>query len=372
VKLSRISQCGVTDSTDQSRRSFGPKPGEITNVAIFHPTLVSVVSPRSRIHLCFSSFRSLSPLSSVAMDAHARSLLERLNTSASPKPIKSSSAPDPKPSSTVSITGDVQDVPTSPSSRTSKQPSVGDSEEAMSVKDLLDSARQRSRETSHAGVDHVASNPTQPLYEAASSLSMTTKADRDEPPHMSDGASSGNVEETFATPSGSNNSSVVSNTEDSSRRKSGSGTLAPPQGRRIPNNVSCLITLSPMKPDLPRLQMKTDSSGRTFVGDGIEQIANLSRTFGVYDREILGATEKYIVYALKGGWLVLPCISNRRGPDSDYRPKHWNSCDCRNSIFGAGHKSYDSRRFRWRRILSPCARLCPRAYHLVHQAMENR
>jgi hypothetical protein len=55
-----------------------------------------------------------------------------------------------------------------------------------------------------------------------------------------------------------------------------------------------------MNPDLPRLQVTKDKSGRTLVGEGVEQIANLARTFGQHDRDIIGATAKYIVYALKG------------------------------------------------------------------------
>jgi hypothetical protein len=55
-----------------------------------------------------------------------------------------------------------------------------------------------------------------------------------------------------------------------------------------------------MNPDLPRLQVTTDKSGRTILGEGVGQIANLARTFGQHDRDIIGATAKYIVYALKG------------------------------------------------------------------------
>jgi hypothetical protein len=51
---------------------------------------------------------------------------------------------------------------------------------------------------------------------------------------------------------------------------------------------------------LPRLQIVTDDVGRTVSGEGIGQIANISRSFGHHDRDIIGATTKYIVYALKG------------------------------------------------------------------------
>jgi hypothetical protein len=272
------------------------------------------ISPRTAIPSFYS-------LLLTTMDAHARSLLERLNTSASPKPLKSSSAtPEPK-SVVTSPSAETQVFQPSPTSRLSKS-TIGESEDAaMSVKDLLDSARQKSRESSHVGIQHAPSNSTQTVVETTSLPSPTTKPEPDEVTHLSDGASSGNAEETFATPSGSNNSSVVSNTEESLRKKSGSGgqALGPP-GRRIPSNVSSLITLLPSPADLPRLQIKTDSAGRTFVGDGIEQIANLARTFGVYDREIIGATSKYIVYALKG---FVFCVTNLncRGSNSNHRSK---------------------------------------------------
>ena len=55
-----------------------------------------------------------------------------------------------------------------------------------------------------------------------------------------------------------------------------------------------------MNAHIPRLQTVTDDTGRTVSGEGIEQIANISRTFGHHDRDIIGATTKYIVYALKG------------------------------------------------------------------------
>jgi len=258
--------------------------------------------PHSAFLLAFPSALSLNPLISVFMDAHARSLLGRLNTSASPRPLKSSSIPDSPTTSATPAPGVVQNAPSAHSPRLStKQPNIGESEDGMSVKDLLDSARQRSRESSHAGLESVQFISAEPSAAAASSPSIATKIDQDGPPQLSDGCSSGNADDTFETPiAGSIDSSVVSNTDDCPRAKSGSEAPAPPQGRRIPPKVSELIILSPMKPDLPRLQIGTDSSGRTFSGDGIEQIANLARTFGVYEREIIGATNKYIVYALKG------------------------------------------------------------------------
>lgn len=241
------------------------------------------------------------------MDVHARSLLERLNTSTSPKPIKSSSTPEAMPS-VAAAPEDVQGgppSPPSPSNRLFKQPSIGETEDAMSLKDLLDSARQRSRESSVNAVQHLQPNSTETFVQVPPSPSITVKHDHDGASQLSDGASSGNVGEVFATPSGSNNSSVVSNAEDSPRRKAVSVTQTSPQGCRIPSIVSALTTLPPMKPHLPRLQIRTDSNGRTFTGEGIEQIANLARTFGVYDREIIGATSKYIVYALKGHYCAL-------------------------------------------------------------------
>jgi hypothetical protein len=285
---------------------------KITLIAICHhiscPLPFWAISLSHTINFLRTAIPSLYSFLLATMDAHARSLLERLNTSTSPKPLKSSSATPEQKSVVTSPSAETQVFQPSPTSRLSKS-SIGESEDAaMSVKDLLDSARQRSRESSHVGIQHAPSNSTEAVVETTSLPCSTAKPEPDEVVHLSDGASSGNAEETFATPSGSNKSSVVSNTEESLRKKSGSGGQAsPPPGRRIPSTVSSLITLLPSPADLPRLQIKIDSAGRTFVGDGIEQIANLARTFGVYDREIIGATSKYIVYALKGS---VCCVTN--------------------------------------------------------------
>src|SRR4051812_37658149 len=89
------------------------------------------------------------------MDSHARSLLERLNTSASPKSPK---APTPEAKASPSLADESKDADSSenmaPSLHTpprNQRPSTAalqGPEATMSVKDLLVSARYRSRESS--------------------------------------------------------------------------------------------------------------------------------------------------------------------------------------------------------------------------------
>ena len=117
---------------------------------------------------------------------------------------------------------------------------------------------------------------------------------------VSDADSGANPEEIPTTPCGSNLSSLVSNGTDTSPDASNIEHSSPTRGRRITNDVPSVVTLSPMRVLIPRLQIITDASGRTFPGDRIRQIANLARAFGLHDCDIIGATTKYIVYALKG------------------------------------------------------------------------
>lgn len=267
------------------------------------------------------------------MDAHARSLLERLNTSPA-KPSKLSTpetktigTPVPVDIKLSSSSG--HDALSSPQNQRLTHAKLEEPEATMSVKDLLVSARHRSRETSLAPN----SNSTEDTHPTESSRSDTVvpysssclyplaaKDDGNIVIHTSDGDSSANPEEVPTTPCGSNNSSTVSNEAEKRPHSPGIVYRNPPQGRRIVNDVPSVVTLSPMKPDIPRLQITTDSSDRTFAGEGIEQIANLARTFGLYDRDIIGATTKYIVYALKG--MASDFNTKNRWTYSYHRSKH--------------------------------------------------
>jgi len=248
------------------------------------------------------------------MDAHARSLLERLNTSSSPKPLPKPSVTTPEPKNIVAaspsdhkdIGKKAQEEPISPQTERPTHATIEQTEATMSVKDLLVSARHRSRETSAAPSSH--STEDTHRTESSSSETVTQQsvsqlhpvAAKDDRHIISDGDSSANPEEIPTTPCGSNNSSLVSNGTDNSRDTPTAGYPSPPRGHCITNEIPSVVTLSPMAVLIPRLQITTDSSGRTFAGDGIEQIANIGRTFGLYDRNIIDATTNYIVYALKG------------------------------------------------------------------------
>ena len=247
------------------------------------------------------------------MDAHARSLLERLNTTSSPKPLKSPTPETKTTATTVSMdnkstASSGRETPISPQNQRPTHATLEEPEATMSVKDLLVSARHRSRETSLAPHSHstedthpteINSTDTVIQHSSCRLHPLSAKDDRNIVVNTSDADSSAK-EELPTTPGGSNNSSIVSNSAEKLRDHSVDVHLNPPQGRRIINDVPSIVTLSPMNPDIPRLQITTDSASRSFPGEGIEQIANLTRTFGLHDRDIIGATTKYIVYALKG------------------------------------------------------------------------
>jgi hypothetical protein len=244
------------------------------------------------------------------MEAHARSLLERLNTTSSPKPLSKSSTPEPKwlaaPLPVHPIRESSQDSHISTLNQLSTDDMLDDPEDSMSVKDLLVSARHRSRETSTEAHAHLADNsadngiPHTDVEDphSDSQPESTLKKDIHETVlDTSDGDSIANPESP-TTPSASNNSSLISNGAENS-----DGTIShldPPHGLRIVNSAPSIVSLPHMKSQIPRLQINTDPSGRTYPGEGIEQIANLVRPFGRYDRDIISATAKYIVYALKG------------------------------------------------------------------------
>jgi hypothetical protein len=253
------------------------------------------------------------------MDAHARSLLERLNTSSSPKPLKLST-PETKTIATpvpVDIkvsSSNGHDTPNSPQNQR-----------------LTHATLDRSRETSVAPNSNstedthpTESGPADTVVRYSSSRlhPLAAKDDGNIAIHTSDGDSSVNPEEMPTTPCGSNNSSTVSNGAEKQPHSPGIVHRSPPQGRRIVNDVPSVVTLFPMKPDLPRLQITTDSSECTFAGEGIGQIANIARTFGLYDRDIIGATTKYIVYALKG--IASDFNTENRWTHSYHRSKYRN------------------------------------------------
>ena len=161
------------------------------------------------------------------MDSHARSLLERLNTSASPK---SSKATTPEARASPSLADEPKDTDSSetvaPSLHTPSQnqrsstAALQGPEATMSVKDLLVSARHRSRETSES--ESTVANPSTALNNTgAANDSIATDPNQSLPavPETanqklvvitSDGDSSGVAEEMPTTPGGSNNSSLAS------------------------------------------------------------------------------------------------------------------------------------------------------------------
>jgi hypothetical protein len=250
------------------------------------------------------------------MDSHTRSLLDRLNTSVSPKVSK---APTPEAKASPSLPADeskdVDSSETMPPSLSTPRPNqrspgaaLQGLEATMSVKDLLVSARHRSRETSEND-SNIANPPTAPNTGAGdgsietdpnSSINAVSEAaSRKLAINTSDGDSSGLAEEMPTTPGGSNNSSLASS-GGPSRNVSETASSTRPQGVRVNCAGPSLVMLPRMNPHLPRLQNVTDDTGRIVAGEGIGQIANISRTFGHHDRDIIGATTKYIVYALKG------------------------------------------------------------------------
>jgi hypothetical protein len=268
------------------------------------------------------------------MDAHARSLLERLNTPSSPKPLKSPTFETKTIATTVSMdnkstTSSGHETPISPQNQRPTHATLDEPEATMSVKDLLVSARHRSRESSLVPSSHSIedTHPTETssidtvIQESSCLHPLSTKDGGNIAVNTSDGDSSAK-EELPTTPGGSNNSSIVSNNAEKLRDHSVDVRLYPPQGRRIINDIPSIVTLPSMKPDIPRLQITTDSAGRSFPGEGIEQIANLARTFGLHDRDIIGATTKYIVYALKG--TSSSGYANRRWTHSYYRSEYGN------------------------------------------------
>ena len=277
-------------------------------------------SPHS-VALCISSISNTSHSSVYNMDSHARSLLDRLNYG-SPKPPKTPTAPETKVAEAVSLStpenkeSQFQSGSQSPSPPPEKRglPATLQTEASIKLNDMLMTARQRSRETSSASPSNSASlnegaseanssdtviPPLAPSTRAVNPL--TEKDEQQNVVNTSDGDSSAVAEEMLTTPAGSNISSIVSNGTYNSMEASIPASDDTPQGVRIVNDVPSIVSLAASKSEIPRLQITTDASGRaTFVGEGIEHIANLSRSFGAYDRHIIGATSKYIVYALKG------------------------------------------------------------------------
>lgn len=287
----------------------------------------------------------------LSMEAHARSLLQRLNTSASPNPTKSPT-PEAKPIATpisadskTSETGPQITVISSPMQRPT-QATLEGPDAIMSLKNLLVSARQRSRESSITQIPPSGeeSHPTGSSSSETATQRPDSRLGPTSPNHTrhavvnaSDGETSANPEEMPSTPSGSKTSSLVSNGMEHLQETS--HQARPPYGLRITNDVPSIVTLPFMKPHIPRLQIKTDDEGHTFPGDGIGHIANLSRTFDLYDRDIIGATTNYIVYALKG--LSFPSRTNCRWACPDYRSKFRHQSYCSDPIVFSCHQSYN-------------------------------
>jgi hypothetical protein len=242
------------------------------------------------------------------MEAHARSLLERLNTASSPKSSPKSSTPEPKwlaaPLAVHPTTEHSQD---SPVSTLNQRSTHDDPEDSMSLKDRLVLARHHSRERSTERQAHLPDNSAtigiqntdvEGVHSDSQPEPNSIKEHHHTVLNTSDGDSIINAAESPTSRSGSNDSSVVSNGVEKAN-----GNISHPDplyGLRIVNNDPSIVSLPIMKSQIPRLQINTDSGGRIFPGEGIEQIANLVRSFSHYDRDIISATAKYIVYALKG------------------------------------------------------------------------
>lgn len=299
------------------------------------------------------------------MEAHALSLLQRLNTSASPKVSKPSASEAEKIATPVRpdiITSGVLGQVTSTSLQEQRpiHATLEETEATMSVKDLLVSARHRSRDASLAPSAYSTDNTHSRIHPSEADVQHSpalpnpspAKGDHHIMVNTSDCYSSINQEEMPTTPGGSNNSSLVSNCTDNLHGMPEASRLSRFQGLRIVNDVPSVLTLPPMKTDLPRLQIITDSSGRVFPGEGIEQIANLARTFSIYDREIIGATTDYIVYALKG----MPNINcdNYRWTYPYYRSEYRDKSNCRNTIIFDCNQSQHPGRVWFRRVIPLC------------------
>jgi len=247
------------------------------------------------------------------MESHARLLLERLNTSASPK------ASSPTTVETKSLATDIarhlkepetsfRDEAISPLTQCSAPATLEGPEAVVPVKDVPVPRRRCSHKVSLAsgsqsGEDnHTTDNSSETIARGSLCQQHTVLSKDPESVivNTSDGDSSAHPEESLNTPSGSNNSSLVSNDAENMHVPTSFRPSNLPQGLYIAHEVPCKVTLPRLKPHIPRLQIRTDSTGQTFPGEGIEQIAALVRNFSVYDRDIIGATTKYIVYALKG------------------------------------------------------------------------
>jgi len=239
------------------------------------------------------------------MDARARSLLERLNTGTSPKPTKLAS-PETKSIVTASHPNEAPAKSDVPASSQIESPPHGAeaAERRESINDRLVSARQRSCEGSLApSLDQpedmlpvengLSESITQPFVDA------DAVRETEHSVVVSDGDLGANPE-IVAASLGSNDLSPLSDAQDNVSAPPVSSDPTPPQGCAITNEVPSMVTLLPMNPSIPRLQISTDETGQTVLGEGILQIANIHRSFSPYERDVIGASTNYIVYALKG------------------------------------------------------------------------
>lgn len=245
------------------------------------------------------------------MDAHARSLLERLNTSASPKHSRLSTPEKATTSGAAEATSDEsegqesEESPISSPVRSTFFAVVSEPGTSASIRDLLASAlrsRELSVETNHApeplqsGDDdskinpsHPEHKPTPPLSEAATRLTLLT----------SDGETSANHEDLPATPSESHKSSVPSTATDTIPEQQ--GPVSSLTGLYIVNDVPSIVTLPPLS-SRPGPRSAADAEQFTYMGVCVEAIAKISRIFSPSDQEIISATKGYIVYALRSMW----------------------------------------------------------------------
>jgi hypothetical protein len=239
------------------------------------------------------------------MDAHARSLLDLLNTSSSPKYSKLSTpekSATPTPVTKNSDKSEEQKTPISLLSRTSHNGLEGP-DASLSLKDLLLSAR-KSRETSaeaemapeqpKSGEEDIRSYPTNleansapPLEENSPQAIL----------HTSDGETSEHHEEIPTTPSGSNKSSIVSTvTEAASDPIKHTSSLT---GYYINDDVPSSIMLPPIDEQIPRSDISADGEECTYMGLKVKPIANIPRTFSSDAWDVISATTNYIAYTLE-------------------------------------------------------------------------
>jgi hypothetical protein len=185
---------------------------------------------------------------------------------------------------------------------------------AQSLKDLLLSARIISRGSSGA------QSPAQPPPTETESASLQTTvehsletvisgAPKDEGSilvNTSDGDSSHPAQPPSDPVSQDLSPSPMSNAFEDSQEKYTLASQTVPQsqsglqGLAIAYDGPSVVHLEPINSIIPNLQAVQNENEEVSLGDGIHLIANVARKFAAYDREMIGATTKYIAYALRG------------------------------------------------------------------------